>query len=290
MSRTAWRGIRLGLDGSTWTFLKLSLGWSVLTVLTLGMAYPWMAVELWRYQITHTRIGETVAEFKGSGRPLLFTWLPALIPLWLIAASLMVLGYESGFDVMKAIIYLGSPDDYEFLNIRTATIALAITLAIWLLLQFCFGLKLILHVIQNIGINASEFLSALSVFRLLIFGFLAILGAIFLSLIATLVLSFFITSYAVLTFPASGEVELFFGFSKSQLANIVEWSVLAGTISLFLTLPFSWALVYQFELIKQVFITTSVTNPEVLEGVVQSASDSQKTGEGLADAFDIGGL
>ncbi|MCH8834883.1 MAG: DUF898 family protein, partial [Proteobacteria bacterium] len=46
LTRTTWRGIRFGLDGSTWRFLGLSVGWSLLSVVTLGMAYPWMRVAL----------------------------------------------------------------------------------------------------------------------------------------------------------------------------------------------------------------------------------------------------
>lgn len=290
MSRTAWRGIRLGLDGSTWTFLKLSLGWSVLTVLTLGIAYPWMAVELWRYQITHTRIGQTAATFTGTGKQLLSSWIVVLLPIWLIAAALLALGYESGFDIMRAIVYLGSPEDYEILNVRTAGIALVTTGIVWLLLQFLFGLKLIRFQISGIDIGDSSALSKISVARLLAYVFLTLIGFFCVFLITMVIAVSLITIYGINFFEPSNAAELFFGFSKSQLSDIVEWSVFAAIAASLITLPFTWTIIYFFEFIKQLFIKTSVSNPRALEDVIQSASDSQKTGEGLADALDIGGL
>jgi len=58
----------------------------------------------------------------------------------------------------------------------------------------------------------------------------------------------------------------------------------------FILLPIAWTLIFTFELVKQLFITATITNPAALGKVMQSAAETQKTGEGLADALDIGGL
>ena len=91
LTRTAWRGIRFGLDGSTWHYLWLSSGWLVLVLLTLGLAYPWMQVALWRYRVSHTRIGSTYFGFSGEAMPLLLPWLVVYaIPAALLALTAAV--------------------------------------------------------------------------------------------------------------------------------------------------------------------------------------------------------
>ena len=92
LTRTAWRGIRFGLDGSTWHYLWLSAGWLVLVVLTLGLAYPWMQVALWGYRVRHTRLGATYFGFAGKATPLLLPWLV----VYANPAALLALSAVSG--------------------------------------------------------------------------------------------------------------------------------------------------------------------------------------------------
>lgn len=283
MSRTTWRGIRLGLDGSTWTFLRLSFGWTIVTALTLGLAYPWMSVELWRYQITHTRLGDTSANLKASGKQLFSVWLFIILPVWLLGSLILSIAIESQFDLqnfkrmatdpyldavyMKIIVY-GSP------GLVLASVSLF----------FLFKLRLLSLVIRGINLGTPQFVSTLPVARLMLFGGLAVVATILIAAaIAALVMKLDLNMMNLLiadsTNSSSSQFVLFWtGFS---VITILAYFVLS---------PFIWAFIYQFELIKQIFITTTVTNPEALESVIQSASESQKMGEGLADALDIGGL
>ena len=81
MSRTTWRGVRFGLDGSTWTYLKLASGWTLLSAITLGFAYLLMQIDLWRYQIRHTRIGSEIFKFEGNAKDLMWPWVTVYIPM-----------------------------------------------------------------------------------------------------------------------------------------------------------------------------------------------------------------
>jgi len=54
--------------------------------------------------------------------------------------------------------------------------------------------------------------------------------------------------------------------------------------------PFVWTLIFRFEVVKQLVKTTAVDNPHVLEHAAQTAATGPRTGEGLADALDIGGF
>lgn len=275
MSRTAWRGIRLGLDGSTWTFLKLSLGWSVLTVLTLGIAYPWMAIELWRYQIMHTRIGKTVAQFKGNGRELLLPWLFVMTPGLILLMINLIYSY-SFYQSLETTSAQPSPNlegsPLEVFQIETIPAwfaAMNITALVALAIGwFHFSILITRYQISSIRFGEASFHSRLPIGRLFAYAAIAI---------------------GVIAFPAALLMFSLVTGIGSGLGSVFL-SLIPLLIFAFLIAPIAWTLIFKFELIKQVFVTTTITNPEVLQRVVQSASESQRTGEGLADALDIGGL
>lgn len=266
MSRTAWRGIRLGLDGSTWTFLKLSAGWTVLTALTLGLAYPWMAIELWRYQITHTRIGQTAAEFRGSGRDLLLPWLSVMIPSLLAIGGVALAANLAGEHVsvvMRDVLMVNVQDTTVF-SLLIVSLALFATVPIsWL----WFSIRLARYQISGMSLENASIISTMPFGRLLGFAIFAVVV--------------FIT-------PVSGIIGAIYFLGTAQISVAIIFFLALTTV--FVVFPITWTMIYTFELIKQIFTTAIVENSEALERTIQSASQSQKTGEGLADALDIGGL
>lgn len=66
LSRTYWRGIRFGQTGSAWRYATRRFLWSLLVVATLGLAYPFMVADLWRYRWSRTWYGDRVFAFTGS--------------------------------------------------------------------------------------------------------------------------------------------------------------------------------------------------------------------------------
>lgn len=79
LSRTLWRGIRGGLDGSAWSYGLRGMGFTVLQAFTLSLAKPWQYVVLWRYEARHTRLGSRTLSFEGRGRDLFRAWLVAVV-------------------------------------------------------------------------------------------------------------------------------------------------------------------------------------------------------------------
>jgi uncharacterized membrane protein YjgN (DUF898 family) len=75
LSRSLWRGVRFGLDGSAIKFVQIAFGYGVLTVLTAWIAYPWMKIALIRYRLNNTHYGQTHFAFDGRGRGILKPWL-----------------------------------------------------------------------------------------------------------------------------------------------------------------------------------------------------------------------
>lgn len=70
LSRTNWRGIRGGLDGSSWSFAWIYF-WTVLVVLvTLGWASPWRTTKLQGLIANDMRFGNRNFTFDGTAGPL----------------------------------------------------------------------------------------------------------------------------------------------------------------------------------------------------------------------------
>jgi uncharacterized membrane protein YjgN (DUF898 family) len=83
LTRTVWRGLRFGMDGSGVVYALRAFGWSALVALSLGLALPWMQASLERYKMRHTHYGEAGGDFVGVGGAFLragwIFWLGALV-------------------------------------------------------------------------------------------------------------------------------------------------------------------------------------------------------------------
>jgi uncharacterized membrane protein YjgN (DUF898 family) len=86
LSHTAFRGIRFHQSGSALAYALRSLVWGALTVLTLGLAYPWARASLERYKLAHTHYGNWGGAFAGSGTQLFARG----IGLWLMLVAAAV--------------------------------------------------------------------------------------------------------------------------------------------------------------------------------------------------------
>ncbi|HRK64680.1 MAG TPA: DUF898 family protein [Terricaulis sp.] len=69
LSRTRWRGIRLGLGGSAIAFAYASSGWTILQILSLGWYTPVSRMNRARVIWQNTRFGDQPFEFMNDGKP-----------------------------------------------------------------------------------------------------------------------------------------------------------------------------------------------------------------------------
>ena len=242
LTRTAWRGIRFGLDGSTWHYLWMSAGWLTVVLLSLGLAYPWMQVALWRYRIRHSRLGATYFAFTGEAMPLLLPWLVVYaFPAAMLALSAAVSSPEPAIAGVVA-----TPFAYLWYRIRQGR-----------------------YLIGHTWLGRGRFSSKLAVAPLLI-AFLAVaacLGALF-------------AAMAVPTVAAAA------GDSRDEAASLVFIFIIVFIV----LMPVVTGTILRFEVVRQLCLTTAFDDPDALDHAVQSAGDSPRYGEGLADAFDVGAI
>jgi uncharacterized membrane protein YjgN (DUF898 family) len=98
LTRTIFRGIRFHQSGSALAYALRSLMWGVVTVFTLGLAYPWAQASLERYKLAHTHYGGWDGTFAGSGTRLFVRG----IGLWLLLiVALVAFGVAVGLLVDK---------------------------------------------------------------------------------------------------------------------------------------------------------------------------------------------
>jgi uncharacterized membrane protein YjgN (DUF898 family) len=91
-SRTAYRNLRFGFDGRSLEVAKIYLKGVALTIITLGIYYPWFFAEKEAYLIGNTRYGNTHFGFESDGKEIFFIYLKGIF------LSIITLGiYASWF-------------------------------------------------------------------------------------------------------------------------------------------------------------------------------------------------
>ena len=81
LTRTAWRGVRFGLDGSSIRYALISFGYGILSTMTLSLAHPWLRVATMKYFFNNARFGTAPLSLEASGRWLFKRWLVVAAPL-----------------------------------------------------------------------------------------------------------------------------------------------------------------------------------------------------------------
>ena len=64
-THTVWRGARLWMSGSGWAYSWRACLWSLLVLLTLGLALPWRESALECYKMRHLHYGAILKPWAG---------------------------------------------------------------------------------------------------------------------------------------------------------------------------------------------------------------------------------
>jgi len=93
LSRTLWRGIRFDQKGNAWAYATRQFLWSLLVVVTAGLAYPFMSADLWRYRYTNTWYGDRQFSFTGSWRTIAGPFYRAYATVAILVGAALGVGF-----------------------------------------------------------------------------------------------------------------------------------------------------------------------------------------------------
>lgn len=75
LTRTRYRGVQFHQSGSGTAYLLRTVWWLLLTMVSLGIAFPFFRASLERYKIENTWFGSAQGDFTGGGGSLMGPWM-----------------------------------------------------------------------------------------------------------------------------------------------------------------------------------------------------------------------
>ena len=108
LSRSLWRGIRFGLSGKPSAYARKFIGYTLLQIITLGLATPYARVRLYEILISNIWMGSGRFTFEAPWKPLMkrFTLLWVALVLTIGAAAI----------VQTQLIGIAAPQSPDFGN------------------------------------------------------------------------------------------------------------------------------------------------------------------------------
>lgn len=261
LSRTLWRGIEFGLTGSALAYALVAFGHLVLVVATLGATYPWRRAALASRLVNAARFGDAPFRLAARGRDLFPPYLPALAALWATVGLAVGVNGEvvtapadelgGGRGIFDRIVW------WPLLGLVPAG-----------LLFVRYRVREFVYFVANAGLgDGISFASGLRAARI-----------VFLYLVYAAIFVLWLAALGALAYAA-----LFGG-----PAAAIGLAVLA--LLLFLALPIVRIAWLRVEILRAVCRTLTVDDPAAIEDIARAQRARPRRGEGLADAFDIGGL
>jgi uncharacterized membrane protein YjgN (DUF898 family) len=278
LSRTLWRGIRFSQHGSAWVYALQRFLWSLAVIVSLGLAYPFMAASLWRYRYTHTWYGDQQFSWTGS-------WKTIAGPYYRIYVLLVIaaLGSTAAVGTSPLILTPAGP-----VPSSEVVIGVAFVSALALLCWFYFRAREATRMFSEIRLGqarATIKVRARSLLGQFLLYLLALVGAgLGLAVVLGLIVA---TMFVGVLTGGSGSVAV-------DIARIAQAGWLNASLLVFAYL----AAIATLALIGEVFLGygywmliargATIRNAESLSSVRAGGEDRALAGEGLADALNVG--
>jgi uncharacterized membrane protein YjgN (DUF898 family) len=285
LSRTQWRGIRCWQDGSSWRYVGISLLYGFLSLVTLGLAVPWMNTALQRYKIEHTIFGDRRFSFTGSGRDLIGRWLVVYAVGALPLLAFLALNVAT---YLKMLPLFGDAGRQRELALLMQQIQgwwlLSIVYVGGAIIWLWYRVAEFRYFVSHTEFGAIRLTSAAKLRRFILI-FLGYVGSLFLlMLVVALVAS---AVFAASFFSAIGSAEDL----KTVVASPWFWVEAVFVGASFMLANYVLAQYFMtWRVARHIVSTITIVNLASVESVVQSTQARPRYGEGLADAFDIGAI
>ncbi|MBL8568904.1 MAG: DUF898 family protein [Phreatobacter sp.] len=291
LTRTAFRGLRLRMVGSAWTYAAKAFGLWILVILSLGLAYPWVAAILERIKMRDTWYGDAQGAFVGTAgtlfrRGILIWALGFGLPLLMIGSTIASVPYEVWRE-FGATIAAGNIEPAGRLAVAIYMLMGAVftALVIPILLFPAFQAVVFRWRMEGVRLGGAALASDFRIraaYRVYLLGALGLIGIGFvIALIVGLLFGGLIAA-------------VFFG-GGSDFASPASGIVGIATIALAYLFVFGG-----FWVAKQILITlrlyraqarsVSVMNLAALDNVRANNVDASAMGDSLGDAVDVLGF
>jgi hypothetical protein len=294
LNRTLWRGLRFRMEGSAWKYAFRAMGWSVLSLLTLGLITPWATADLEKYKMKNTYFGDIQGDFHGKPFVLFkkIAWILILTSIPFIVALVYLVMQISAEEWSDIFIALRSQDEesinevFENLNDNAKVFGLLFMtlLPVYTMLSFAFlpAYIAILFRWTASGISLGEAritstFSSLQSYK--IWG-----KSILFSMAITTALSILISIIIMIGVFALKDVALSMMKSGFGIAIISAVGIFLYLMIFFLSWLFK-ALLITFSYWRDQTNSLTISNIDALENAVARAHDANAIGEG----FDAGG-
>ncbi len=296
LARTRWRGIRFGVEPGAWGYMARATGWWLLTIATLGLAYPFQQMSLARYTTDRTWFGDLRFTQHGSVWPLFRSWLLVIAPL-LVVAGFGAYQWQDIWAEVQTIDWLGEDGDISASlgadqPVLSGLVSFASLTAVW-----GYFLYMRHSVFSFRYLNSHKVLADTTLFDFRL-GFWQVIGVyvfgcLIIAILSTIILTVFTLLTAMVIFASGVDPAQFEGliegdFPYGEIAFLVGLAAvylmaIVAIISLsqaFITLP----------IMRLIARTTEVYGLENLSRAQQRARDEQVEAGGFADALgtDIG--
>jgi uncharacterized membrane protein YjgN (DUF898 family) len=276
MSRTRWRGIRGGMGGSTLRFLAITVGGFAATALSCGILAPWMRISQTRYITNCSSFGDRNLAFDGKSGGLILRWLVVLsLPAFLVfAAGLLFVA------VAAPQLAAGAQADFKELGAGGVVAMLPIMLAVPI-----FGIGLIWYNVYEFRYTLNHTLIGSLRLRSLVEP-IAIVGYI--------LAFFFVGGIAISMFLGiaiaviAGFTVVFTHGNKDLAGGIIVVAIILFYALAIMAMSILRVLILDKAIVKMLVDTAALAGPGGLAGIGQSTVPMPGSGEGMADAFDLG--
>jgi len=282
LTRTVFRGIRFHQSGSPFSYAVRSLFWGAVTLLSVGLAFPWAQASLERYKLAHTHYGAWQGQFAGSGTRLFARgvglWL--ILILALVAAGVVATKFVDPNVLARAATPAGAKDPKLAIEVSK-------------IMGIGFGVTVVAGIVYMLlqAIVMRWWLAGLRFGPLVITTTLRkrnIVGAYLRCFLYALLLMF---SLSMIMSIALGIVAV----AAKPPENVGQVLVIGSTMVIYLVMAIGIWVLYQMTIKLRIWRlavdSISLAGFEAIEYVRADASlPSSAVGEGLADALGAGGI
>ena len=276
LSHTSFRGLRFSMTGSGWAYAARAFGWDILTGLSLGLALPWRQAALERYRISHTQFGSLNGSFAATGGTLFKSagWL------WVVAvAGFLGLGGWFGASAFQQMSAQVQGQSVHF-NVQAPLLFTLFSFAYLLIGMPLYKALELRWRLGGLRMGDAALASDLPKGRI-VGAYVKATAAIF-----ALLIVFGIVGGGFFMAIAPSMVELNVG--KVPLALMIGISVM---YLLFIVLCNILLLRFVTYNVWAAAVTSlMVANIAALETAAASGAATDQMGDGIADAFDFGGI